>query len=67
MDAYFEEEDGFVIVDYKTDHVETAQQLKDRYETQLDYYAKALNQITGKQVKEKILCSIHLHELVSWK
>lgn len=65
MDAFFEESDGLVIVDYKTDRVETAKQLRDKYELQLDYYGKALTQITGKNIKERILYSVHLQETIS--
>ncbi len=31
IDAFFEEEDGYVLMDYKTDKVETAQELIDHY------------------------------------
>ena len=60
IDAYFEEEDGLVLLDYKTDHIKKAEDLADRYREQLYYYAKALEQITGKPVKEKILYSVAL-------
>ena len=60
VDAYFEEDGQLVVVDYKTDHVKTKEQLKNRYQTQLDYYQKALEQITGKKVKEKIIYSVAL-------
>lgn len=59
IDAYFEEGD-LVIIDYKTDKVENMQELEKRYGVQLDFYQKALEQITGKTVKEKILYSFHL-------
>lgn len=59
IDAYFEEDD-LVIVDYKTDKVENMRELENRYGVQLDFYQKALEQITGKTVKEKILYSFHL-------
>jgi len=58
IDAYFEDDDGkLVIVDYKTDKVidGNVEIIKERYHSQLDHYAKALNSITGKEVKEKIL------------
>lgn len=60
IDAYFEETDGLVLLDYKTDHIKKAEDLANRYREQLYYYAKALEQITGKRVKEKILYSVAL-------
>jgi len=64
IDLYFEEEGKLVIVDYKTDRVKRgkagADELISRYAVQLDYYAKALSQITGKEVKEKIIYSFTL-------
>jgi ATP-dependent helicase/nuclease subunit A len=62
IDAYFEEQDGLVLVDYKTDRVsdqgETS--LIERYQTQLDYYQAALEQMTGKKVKERVIYSFAL-------
>lgn len=60
IDAYLEEEDGLVLVDYKTDRVSKEQALIDRYQIQMDYYKRALEQITGKRVKEKIIYSLTL-------
>mgnify|MGYP000158497797 FL=1 len=62
IDVYFEEEGGLVVLDYKTDKVRTAGELTEKYHAQLDYYAKALEQITHKKVKEKIIYSFHLRE-----
>ena len=55
IDAYFEEDDKIVIVDYKTDYVteETKQEVIDRYRVQLDLYGEAIEKLTGKEVKEK--------------
>ena len=39
---------------------EKEEELKKRYGIQLDYYAKALEQLTGKTVKEKIVYSFAL-------
>ena len=60
VDAYFEEEDGLVLLDYKTDWVKTEEELIKRYHSQLEYYQKALEQITGKKVKEKVIYSLVL-------
>jgi len=58
--VYFEEEDGIVVADYKTDRVQSADELVKRYYLQLDYYAEALTRLTGKPVKEKIIYSFAL-------
>ena len=60
IDVYFEEEDGLVVLDYKTDRVRTEEELVRKYQSQLEYYARALSQITGKAVKEKIIYSFAL-------
>lgn len=64
MDAWFQEGDGLVLVDYKTDRVGKGQEalLAERYKIQLDSYCEALERITGKQVKEKIIYSFSLHK-----
>lgn len=48
IDVWFEEEDGLVLLDYKTDRVRNASQLKELYHAQLDYYAQALEQLLEK-------------------
>ncbi|MFZ5353392.1 MAG: helicase-exonuclease AddAB subunit AddA [Bacillota bacterium] len=56
IDCCFEEGDDLVLLDYKTDFVEEQEYeaaIKNRYGIQLEYYARALEQITGKKVKEK--------------
>ena len=60
MDAYFEENDEIVLIDYKTDHVKTEEELVKRYKKQLEIYAESLEQMTGKRVKERILYSFCL-------
>lgn len=65
IDVYFIEDDRVVVMDYKTDRVDTAQELVDRYKEQIDIYADALKQLTGKEVKEKLLYSFCLNEEIS--
>ena len=62
IDAFFEEADGLVLVDYKTDYVPKGQEelLLKKYQTQLDYYRKALGRITGKPVRETWIYSFGL-------
>lgn len=62
IDVYFEEEDAIVVADYKTDRVESEEELIKRYSIQLDYYAEALERLTGKPVKEKIIYSFALEK-----
>ncbi len=65
IDVYFEEADGLVVLDYKTDQVRTADELKEKYHAQLDYYAQALEQLTEKPVKEKIIYSFTLRKEIA--
>ncbi|MDU4972969.1 MAG: 3'-5' exonuclease, partial [Hungatella hathewayi] len=64
IDAYMEEGDGLVLIDYKTDHVVKGHEslLTERYGIQLEYYKRALEQMTGKRVLEKIIYSLTLQE-----
>lgn len=64
IDAFFYEEDGIVIVDYKTDRVRRAEELSEKYRSQLEYYAKALSMMTGKQVKERLIYSFALGKAI---
>lgn len=62
IDAYFEESDGYVIVDYKTDRVKyrDGRDLAEKYRIQLQYYKQALEQILDIHVKEMYLYSVKL-------
>lgn len=62
IDAYLEEDGQLVIVDYKTDKVRSKETLAEHYKKQPDYYQYALEQMTGKRVKEKILYSMTLQQ-----
>ena len=64
IDLYFEEADGLVLLDYKTDSVKEARQLLERYQTQMDLYARALCAATGKPVREKLIYSFKLEEII---
>lgn len=57
IDLYFEEEDGLVLVDYKTDRFDerSTTDLINKYAPQLDIYEKALVKLTRKKVKEKYI------------
>ncbi len=56
IDLAFEESDGWVIVDYKTDVIDDADNLEARrqqYRAQVDAYAMYFEAITGATVKER--------------
>jgi len=57
IDCYFEESKEIIVVDFKSDKVtdETVHDRAKRYAPQLNIYADAINRITGKVVKEKII------------
>lgn len=62
IDVFFEEDGKLVVADYKTDAVKEEEELVRRYRVQLDYYAQALERLTGKAVKEKIIYSFALEK-----
>lgn len=64
IDVYFEEEDGIVLLDYKTDYVHTDEELKARYHGQLEYYAQAVERLTQKTVKQKLIYSFTLRKAI---
>lgn len=57
IDCLIEEDNGFVIIDYKTDRVTAGQEneILQRYSGQLDLYALAVETILQKPVREKYL------------
>lgn len=58
IDCAFMDDGAWVLVDYKTDRIEDEEAFIQQYKLQIDWYAKALEKITGKQVKERYLYSI---------
>lgn len=64
IDAFIMEEDGIILVDYKTDRVKDGEELRNRYQKQIDLYSEALEQILGKKVKRRALYSFSLGEEV---
>lgn len=62
IDVFWEEDGALVVLDYKTDKVWKTQQLVDKYQEQLHLYGKALQQMTEKPVKEKVIYSFTLRE-----
>ena len=58
VDCAFLEDGAWILVDYKTDRVEDEQEFAEIYRPQLRWYAEALEDLTGKAVKEAWLYSI---------
>lgn len=65
MDLVLVEEDGLVLIDYKTDSVRSMGILLERYTTQIQLYAAALRLITEMPVKACLIYSIKLNRTVS--
>ena len=66
--VFWIEDDGITVLDYKTDRVDTAQELIDRYATQLKLYADALERVFATRklkVKEILIYSFRLEKLIS--
>ena len=59
-DCFFAEEDGIILLDYKTDRVSSENTLTERYYRQLYLYSIALEKIFGRRVKEAYLYSFAL-------
>lgn len=64
IDAYFEEDGEIVVLDYKTDRVHAESELLQKYRAQLAYYGEALERLTGKTVKEKLIYSFTLRKVI---
>ena len=70
VDCCLEEEDGLVVIDYKTDRVRTAEDIEKRrafYRGQLLSYAAAMERIHGKKVKQCLLYFIAAGKTVEIK
>jgi len=69
IDCFFEEDDGLVLLDYKTDRlcgdpVQWAKDMTDRYRPQIRLYREALEACTGGRVKEAWLFLFDIGEAV---
>lgn len=70
IDVFWMEEDRIILLDYKTDAVKKASELKLRYQTQLNLYADALSRVFSTEnktmiVEEKLIYSFRLKEVVT--
>ena len=67
IDCFFEEEGQWVIVDYKTDYVDSPERVNELvklYQKQMNLYSEALEQITGKPVRERILYFLSINQAI---
>ena len=64
IDVFFEEDDEMVLLDYKTDRIKEKKELADRYRAQIELYRNAIERATGKRVKEQLLYSFCLNQVV---
>jgi ATP-dependent nuclease subunit A len=67
IDAYIENENGIILVDYKTDNVNNEDVLINRYRSQLMLYKKSLEMSTGKTVQAVYIYSFALGKEISLK
>lgn len=66
-DCLFKEDDGYVLVDYKTDRVKSAEELKERYSLQLKLYKAAFDKLLCMSVKSCYIYSFRLGEGIEIK
>lgn len=62
IDCLFREDDAWILVDYKSDRLETADAFRSRYAVQLALYKRAVEQITHRPVEETYIYSLHLQQ-----
>lgn len=62
IDCLFREDDAWILVDYKSDRLETADAFRSRYAVQLALYKRAVEQITHRPIEETYIYSLHLQQ-----
>ncbi len=65
MDLYFiNSSDELILLDYKTDYVEfgNENQLKNKYQKQLEIYKKALEEALKRKVDKTYIYSLYLNK-----
>ncbi len=61
IDVFWLEEDKVILLDYKTDHVREVEELKERYQTQLDLYADALSRYYSANRNKEIESEAYIY------
>ena len=64
IDVFFQEDDGIVLLDYKTDRVDEDSALVLRYEKQLQLYKSAIEKAYNVPVKEILIYSFSLDKII---
>lgn len=62
IDVFFIEDGEIVLLDYKTDVIDSLEVLWNRYNVQIQYYEEALTKLMQMPVKERILYSFYLEK-----
>lgn len=62
IDVFFIEDGEIVLLDYKTDVIDSLEALWNRYNVQIQYYEEALTKLMKMPVKERILYSFYLEK-----
>lgn len=62
IDVFFIEDGEIVLLDYKTDVIDSLEALWNRYNIQIQYYEEALTKLMQMPVKERILYSFYLEK-----
>lgn len=62
IDVFFIEDSEIVLLDYKTDVIDSLEALWNRYNVQIQYYEEALTKLMQMPVKERILYSFYLEK-----
>ena len=64
VDAAFEEDNQLIIIDYKTDRVNSIEELKEKYSTQLSLYKLGLSATLNLPVKQCVIYSFYLNDFI---
>jgi ATP-dependent helicase/nuclease subunit A len=67
VDCLFREDDEWVLVDYKTDRLDTEEAFSKRYAIQLSLYKRAVEQISHIKIKDVYIYSFYLHAAIPLK
>jgi len=64
IDAFFIEDGKIILMDYKTDVIDTPDNLVNRYRVQLDYYKEALESARNMPVSETLIYSFNFGDSI---
>ena len=64
IDAFFVNDGKVSVVDYKTDRVDSGEELIRRYKKQLEYYGEAVKKLTGFEIDRLLIYSFALGTVI---